>query len=349
MLESVVLTVGGQVLSHVSCSLTASPEKAYREATFEVAWNGAGVPCQEDEDATVSVSGEVWLTGYSRDIRGDHDEEARRYTVSVVSRTIDAVESSIDHPTGFKKDCDLKEVAEEFDTGGIGVECDAKTLKKAKHKVRPGESLFETLEPDARAQGTLIYDTPKGKLKITDKPEGRHTGALVRGINIKSASGTLSGRGSFSKVKIRGQSSEGVAGTSLRPEAEVAGTVSRKRPLIRVHEGEATSERMKRRAAWEAKRAAGKSKECTITTPGWRDAGGKIFAPNFLIEVRDDWLGIEQDMIISNVSLEQDSQGGTTAQISCKDPRALGGENPRGKSAKGWAAPAVPTPTFREG
>ncbi|BDA84964.1 hypothetical protein Sa4125_25060 [Aureimonas sp. SA4125] len=347
-LETVVLTVGGRVLSHVSCTLTMQATDAVREASFDVAYNGPGVPCEEDEDAIVTVSGEVTLTGYSRDVKGSHDEETRSYTVTVVSRTIDATEASIDHPTGLKKDCDLKEIAEEFDTVGIGIECDAKTLKKRLHKVRPGETLFETLETDARAQGVLIYDTPKGKLKLTDKPEGRHAGALVRGLNIKSASGTLSGRGNFSEVKVRGQSSDGTTSAVLRPEAEAKGTATRKRPLIRIHEGEATSDRMKKRAAWEAKRSAGAAKECSVTVPGWRDAGGKLFAPNFLIEVRDDWLGIEQDMIIASVTLRQDSEGGTEAVLTCKDPRALGGENPRGKSAKGWGAPAVPTPTFRD-
>src|SRR4051812_49208461 len=112
MLEQVVLTIGGRVLSHTGCRLQASPLEVSRDASFEVAYNGPGVPCQEDEEATITVSGELWLTGYTRDINADHDEQSRTYSVTVVSKTVDAQEASIDHPTGFKKDCDLKEIAE---------------------------------------------------------------------------------------------------------------------------------------------------------------------------------------------------------------------------------------------
>ncbi|MBS9720170.1 hypothetical protein JYU29_05650 [Tianweitania sp. BSSL-BM11] len=265
-----------------------------------------------------------------------------------MSRTVDATEASIDHPTGSLEDCDLKQVADAFDTNGIGIECDIETEKKAVHQVRTGETLFETLETDARAQGALIYDTPKGKLKITNKPEGRQSGALVRGVNIINASGTLSGRFNYSEVKVRGQASFGTKATVLSPEAEAKGTASRKRSLIIYHEGEVTSGRMKKRAGWEAKRAAGEGKKARIRTPGCRDQGGSLYKPNFLIPVQDEWGGLDQDMIIASVTFEQDGEGGTVTSLELKDPRALGGENPRGKSAKGWAAPAVPIPTFRE-
>lgn len=350
MLEIVTLTVGGRALPHKGCSLAASAEDPVREASFNVIWTGAGVPCREDQEATVTVSGELFLTGYTRDVGATHDEDSREYTVVVVSRTVDATEASIDHPTGLKRSADLMAIAREFDTGGIGIEGDVETEVKDVHKVRPGETLFETLETDARSQGVLIYDTPTGKLKLADKPEGRLAGALVRGQNIKRASGTISGRGNFSKIEIKGQSSFGVEETALSPVGEAEGTAKRSRPLIRVHEGEATSGRLKRRAAWEAKRAAGKSKSCAITVAGWRDAAGTLFSPNVLVEVRDDWLGIEQDMTIAAIKLTQagDENGdGTSATLELKDPRALGGENPQGKSADGWAAPAVPTPTFR--
>lgn len=350
MLEIVTLSVGGRALPHQGCSLTVSAEDAVREASFSVIWTGAGVPCGEDEDVTVSVFGELWLTGYTRDVSGSHDEDSRNYTVVVVSRTVDATEASIDHPTGLKRDGDLLAIAREFDTAGIGIEGNVVTEVKDVHKIRPGETLFDAIETDARSQGVLIYDTPEGKLKLADKPEGRHAGALVRGENIKRASGTISGRGNFSSVEIRGQSSFGVEDTALTPVGEAGGTAKRPRKLIRVHEGEATSGRLKKRAAWEAKRAAGKGKECSITIAGWRDASGDLFKPNFLIEVRDDWLGIEQDMTIATVTLTQaaDENGdGTSATLTLKDPRALGGENPQGKSAEGWAAPSVPIPTFR--
>ncbi|GGF56757.1 hypothetical protein GCM10007301_15560 [Azorhizobium oxalatiphilum] len=346
--ETITLMVAGVPLPFTDCTLTAGAEQAVRSGSFEVAWTGPGLPCREDTPCVVLISDDVWLTGYVRDVNWEHDRASRRYSVSVVSRTVDATETSIDHPTGSATDVDLKTIAKTFDTAGVGVEVVLATAKKAVHQILPGETLFQTLEREARAHGALIYDTPKGKLKIIDKPEGRHKGALRLGVNIVRASGTLSGQFNYDKVKVRGQSSFGTRGGALRPEAEAKGTADRKRTLIIYHEGEATSERVKKRAGWEAKRAAGKGKTARFTVPGCRDEEGKIYAPNHLIPVQDDWGGLRQDMIIAALTIRQDEDSGTTTELTVKDPRALGGENPRGESAEGWAAPGATPPTFRE-
>lgn len=347
-LETVVLTVNGASLPHKSCSLTASAEEAARQASFDVAWNGQGLPCQPGDPATVTVSGELWGTGYV-DVKPSHNERERSYSVNFVSRTIDAVECSIDHPTGLKRDADLMGIAREFDTLGIGVEGDVQTAVKKVHKVRPGESLFDTIELDVRGQGVLIHDTERGRLKLADKSEGRHAGALVRGVNIKSASADLSDVGSFSDVTARGQSSDGVTAAATSPEAKATGIAKRRRPRIVVHDGEATSDRLKKRADWEARRAAGNNVSCSIVTPGWRDEAGNLWTRNFLVAVDDDWLGIKQDMVVASATLNQDADGGTEATLNLKDPRALGGDNPHGESADAWSAPANSEPEYREG
>lgn len=346
MIEIVVLTVNGTELPHVSCSVTASAEKAVRQAAFSVAWTAPGLPCRPDDEATVTAGGDLLLTGYVRDVNASHDANGRAYDITLVSRTCDATECSIDHPTGFLKDCDLGDIAREFDVLGIGVDVEATTAKKRVHKVNPGETLFSTLRDDARAQGVMIHDTPSGRLKLADKPEGRHAGTLKRGVNILSASGKLSGATSFSEVKSRGQASHGVDVHALRPEAAASGLARRRRPLIVLLGGEATSGRLKKRADWEARRAAGNGISADVTVAGWRDAAGAIWSPNRTIELDDDWIGIEQDMVTASVTLSQDSGGGTTATLSLKDPRALGGENPHGASDQAWAAPDPQTISY---
>lgn len=347
-LETMVFAVNGRPLMHVSAQLEASAEEAVRTASFTIAHTGPGLPCAPDDEATITISGDLWGTGYVRDVSPSHDEMSRSYAVSFVSKTVDATECSIDHPSGFKPDCDLKQIAEEFDSYGVGIEGAAGTEKKRHHKVVPGETLFQTLETDARAQGVLIHDTPEGKLKLVDKPEGRHSGGLVRGRNIISASASLSGRYAYSEVKVRGQASEGIKPTALRAEAKAKSGARRKRVLILPHEGEASSARLKKRAAWEAKRAAGKGTSCTITVPGFRDGAGRLWTRNFLVEVVDDWIGVNQDMVIASASFDQDNDGGTTTTLSLKDPRALGGDNPRGSSADAWASPSGNDTEYRE-
>ncbi|MEL6785030.1 MAG: hypothetical protein AAFO61_11445 [Pseudomonadota bacterium] len=348
-LEIVTLTVSGKPLPHKSCVLNCGAEEVERDATFEVAYNGPGIPCEKGEPATVHIGGELWLTGEVRDMNPSHDESERNYSVALISRTCDASECSVDHAQGIVENVDLMEIARTFDTAGVGVEGDVVTPKKRTHKVITGETLIDTIEPDAAALGILIYDTPEGNLKLADKPEGRHSGTLKRGENIKSASANLSSARDFSKVKGRGQNSHGTNATSFHPDAVATNPdAKRERVLIVAHQGEATKERLKQRVKWEAKRAAGNGTTASIVTPDWRDDGGKIWDRNFLVSVDDDWIGVQQDMVTAQVSLSQDADGGTEATLNLKDPRALGGQNPRGKSAGSWAAPGDAAADYKE-
>jgi hypothetical protein len=62
--------------------------------------------------------------------------------------------------------------------------------------------------------------------------------------------------------------------------------------------------------------------------------------------VEDDWIGISGMMVIRSVTLNQPGEGeGTTATLSLADPRALGGENPRGDTDAGYSAP-TPSASF---
>ncbi|NEK55207.1 hypothetical protein GUK36_38890, partial [Rhizobium leguminosarum] len=149
-------------------------------------------------------------------------------------------------------------------------------------------------------------------------------------------------------VKVRGQASEGTEKQQLRPEARANDSgVSRRRPLIIPHEGEVTVDRLKKRADWQVKRGSGYAATASITVTGWRDGGGKIWTRNWLVQVQDAWIGIDGLMVIKSVTLTQDAEGqGTVAILDLADPRALGGENPRGKTADAYSAPGAITPEY---
>ena len=348
-LEVIEIECAGKLLAHNRFAGTQAVDKAVRNATASIVPEGPGLPCLPGDETVIRFSGDLFLTGYVQDVRPAHGAEERSYEVTFVSRTIDNTEASVDHPTGDVEDCTLKDIAEQFDTLGIGVECDVEGLKKAYHKLDTGQTWFQTVEREARAQGALIYDTPEGKHRIADKPTGRHAGALVRGRDpYKTGSAQLTMAGRFSEVKIRGQAAAGTKAASLRPQAVASDPgVPRKRSLIKLLEGEADSSRMKKRAANEARRSAGKGTTATIVTRGFRDQKGRLWEPHFLISVESDWLGIRQDMCIQRVVFSQDDKG-TVATLSLVDPRALGGENPRGTSAASWSAPAALEPEFQE-
>ncbi|NLS02326.1 hypothetical protein HGP14_02940 [Rhizobium sp. P32RR-XVIII] len=342
MLETITID-GFPAVKAITISMSA--EEAVRTAEVSLVPKGDGISVSPGQAATVKTSGEVLLTGYVRDVRPSHDATSRELMATICSRTVDATECSVEHPTGEVMNKDLAAIAKEFDGLGIGIESDGTLPVEPRHKLHVGETLFSTIERRARGRGILIYDTPKGKLKLTTKPEGTHTGGLIWGKNIEQASSEITERGRHSAVKVRGQASEGTGKQQLRAEATARDAgVTRSRPLIIVHEGETTVDRLKKRADWGVKRGAGYAATASITVTGWRDAGGTIWNRNWLVYVEDSWIGIEGMMVIKSVTLTQESEGqGTYAVLSLADPRALGGENPRGKTAGVYSAPGAIT------
>ncbi|MDI7864291.1 hypothetical protein MRS76_20340 [Rhizobiaceae bacterium n13] len=329
----------------ISLTINLSAEEAVRTAEIAVVPAGDRVPVAPGQATVIKAGNDLLLTGYVRDVRPGHDAGSRSLVVTVCSRTVDATECSVEHPTGEVLDKDLGAIAKEFDSLKIGIESDGGLPREPRHKLRDGETLFSAIERRARGRGILIYDTPKGRLKLATKPEGTHKGGLIWGVNILQASSELTERGRHSAVKVRGQASEGSDKQQLRGQSVAKDSgVTRERPLVLVHEGETTVDRLKKRAEWTVKRGAGYASTASITVTGWRDGGGKIWDRNWLVHVEDKWIGIEGLMIIKGLTLSWDGTSqGTTATLSLADPRALGGENPRGKTEGVYAAPGAIT------
>jgi prophage tail gpP-like protein len=327
----------------LSIAIDRSAEKAVSTAEIELVPPAKVVGVSRGQPTTIKAGNDLLLTGQVRDVRPGHDANRRSLSVTIASKTVDAVECSADHKSGEILNKHLADIARELDDNGIGIEDDGTLPIEPRHKLHVGESLFHSIERRARGRGVLIHDTPHGKLKLATKPEGTHAGGLIWGENIKSASSEITERGRYSKVKVRGQASEGTGKQQLRAEASASDrSVKRKRTLIVRHEGETTVDRMKKRAAWHVKRGAGNGMTASITVPGWRDAKGRVWTPNWLVYVKDDWIGIDGMMIIKSVRLSQDGSGdGTTAALQLADPRALGGENPRGKTSDIYSAPGA--------
>lgn len=349
-LETIVVVLGGSAFSGWSeISISYSVKQAARTANLTISDFAGAMPFMPGTPCTILASGDLILTGYVRDCKPSHDGNSHKVDLSIVSRTVDAVEASIDHPTGFVKDKDLIGIAREFDTGGIGIVSSESFPKEKASFVNTGASLFYHIEPLARSHSAFLYDTAEGQMRIAKKPRGRHAGALSIGDggNIISASATLTEAKRHSPVIVRGQSSKGVGAEALRIEARAEDSaVGRKRPLILVHESEATSAKLKDRAERHVKQAAGYGRQAQIVASGWRDAGGRIFEQHFLIKVSDRRIYCDQVMGIESVTLTQSiaaGGAGTRASLTLVDPSALNGEagGGEGSGAAGldWSAP----------
>jgi prophage tail gpP-like protein len=340
-LERVSVSAGGRSYTGFeSVSISISAEEAVRTATLEGSDFGGTFPLLPGTEVTVKANGTLILTGYVRDCAPSHDGTKWSASISLVSKSVDAVECSIVHPKGWAEKKSLTELAKEFDTQGVGIEASESFPVEPNHFVNPGASLFDEIEPLARAQSAFIYDTPEGKLRIAKKPRGRHAGGLKLGVNIIAASAKLTENGRHSPVIVRGQSTSGSGKAALQLEARVADSgVKRQRPKIIIDEAETTSGRLKSRAERQVKRAAGYSREANVEVSGWRDQSGRIWEPHFTVRLDDKRIYIGQDMVIKSVTLTQDASG-TRASLSLADPRAMNGEAGGASSSAGfWATP----------
>ena len=343
-LETVEISVGGRMLTDwQSIVISVSTAEAVRSGSLALHVAPGDDPPWPGQKVTVKAGGNLLLTGYVRDFAPRQDEEDWSATLTFVSRTVDAVECSIVHPTGRAENKDIAGIAREFDTCGVGIEVVGSFEKHERHQIVPGETLYDTIEPLAFADGALIHDTPEGKLKITGKPDGDHAGGLAIGVNIISGSAAFTEHERFDPVMVRGQQSRGKGAEALRPQADAGDkSAGRYRPKIIVLDSEATASRLTKAAEWQARRAAGRAVTADIVVKGWRDEKGKIWTPNFRVHVSHPRLYLDQMMAISAVRLEQDAtegSQGTIAMLSLVDPRALGGQAAGGKSGDGWSAP----------
>lgn len=343
-LETVVVGIGGGSFSGWSdISITYAVDMAARSARLAVSDFAGAMPFRPGEPCTITASGDLILTGYIRTVSPRHDGDDHSVDLEIVSRAVDAVECSVDHPTGYLKDQPLDGIARAFDSCGVGVICAESFPPEARTYLNTGASMFATIEPIARAHDALIYDNEAGNLLIARKPRGRHAGALAIGDggNIISGSATLTEDRRHSPVIVRGQSTRGQDGAALRIESRAADSaVRRLRPLILLLETEATSAKARGRAERHIKRAAGYSREAQIVTATWRDAGGMIWQPHFIVAVNDPRIYLVQDMAIKSVTLSQSMDGGTTASLALSDPAALNGESGAdGASDQVWATP----------
>ncbi|MDH5753328.1 MAG: hypothetical protein OEZ59_13035, partial [Deltaproteobacteria bacterium] len=193
------------------------------------------------------------------------------------------------------------------------------------HQVEPGETAFECLERAARMRGALLISTGAGAVEITRAGTDSIDTVLERGVNILAARGQLSHRDRFSEYTVLGQaagddSGFGVVASEPKGTAQDAG-VSRTRPLTVLSESPGGLADMKTRAEWERAVRLGRSSQVVITVQGWEHSGG-LWEPNTRVKVRDDWLGLDEELLLAGVSLVLDDNG-SRAELTLTRPEAF--------------------------
>jgi prophage tail gpP-like protein len=300
-------------------------------------------PIVPGDECEVRVGGVPIIKGYVDIFRPSFSATDHTINIQGRDKTSDLIDCSAVHSPDEWKNIDLlafaKIIAQPF---GISVTADVDVGEKFQTiKLQQGETAFEAIERYARQRKLLATPDGAGGLLLTRAGSKRASKPLIQGENIKEASGSIDNSQRFSKYIIKSQAgfSETTTGEG---EAHIEGTVTdsdikRYRPMLIVAEAGDTTSSAKERATWEANTRIGKSASASITVVGWRQGitTGDLWLPNMLVNVKSDWLRMNGQMLIRQVTFTKDDQSGTLAKLDIVSPQAFAAEPPDSKSAKG--------------
>lgn len=317
--ERINVTLGIEQVSG-SFDLTASERHPGRPDALGI---NLGDQCR------VLLGGATVITGYVDDVNPDYDNEFHTVQITGRDRTGDLVDCAALHGSGEWHKASLTRIATDI-CAPFGVKAIAAVdvgKPFSRFSIWPGETAYDCLERAARMRGVLLMAGGAGNLLLTRAGTGRIGTALVKGRNVERASGAFSHRDRYSLYIVKGQapgepSNLDHAGHHLQTRASVRDdAISRYRPHVVIAEpGDGST--YKDRAVWERNVRAGRGSRATCTVTGWEHAAG-LWLPNRLVPVRDDYLGIDGDMLIAQVQFGLEEGRGSTAQITVCKPEAF--------------------------
>lgn len=268
----------------------------------------------------VTLHGEPAITGRVDTVRTSHSAETHEVEIAGRDDAGDLVDCSAASEPGEWHDETLERIvaalAQPF---GIEVGALEPSAPFRRFRIEEGETAFEAIERGCRMRGVLPLSDGAGGIVLGRPARSRAGVRLERGVNILSASGEASWRGRHSDYTLLGQQP---ASEEVSPEAAahvIAATrdpgVTRHRPLTMIAEQALDTAEAEERIEWEAVVRAGRARRATITVQGWRERpapGAPIWAPGRLVQVRDDWLGLDREMLIAAVQQSTGPEGTLT-------------------------------------
>jgi prophage tail gpP-like protein len=334
-LNNVTLGVGGHDYGGwKSVSIGAGLERQARDFTLGITWRWPGggevpVRIRQGEAVEVRIGQELLLTGYVFSTPIRYDSESVTLSITGRSRTADLVDcAAINQPGQWRGQNVQQIIAAIAGEYGIAVVNEAAlTLGVDDHSIEPGETAFESIDRLLTLSRLFSTDDGLGRLVIAQPGSaGRAVDTLELGKNLLSGDTNLDFSGVFSEYVSKGQRS-GSDDSFGASASEVEGRISdarvdRRRVKVIQQSGQLTTKLARERVEWERANAVGKALTVNYVVQGWRQSNGALWRHNMLVRVIDPLIGLDRDMLISEISYELSEQG-TTAKISVAPPEAF--------------------------
>lgn len=325
--------------------ISAGLERQTREFSLGITWKWPGqpisIPIRQGSKCQVRIGGDLVLTGWVFATPISYDDKMVTMTISGRSLTADLVDcAAVNKPgqwSGLGVLAIVKALAAPY---GVKVRSEiSETGTLSDHTIEPGETVFESIDRLLTVFRVFSTDDANG-LAVLAKPgsEGWASDRLEVGRNILTGDAGLDFSGVFSEYRVLGQRS-GTDEEFGKTVAEVSAVVSddrttRKRVMIIKESGQMTSALVNARANWESVTRMGKSLSTTYKVQGWRQSNGALWKHNMLVRVVDPIIGMDRDMLISEITYSL-SDSGTVCTMVVGPPDSFEPEpNDRHKKRK---------------
>jgi len=321
---------GGWVSIEVTRSIDAMAPSFEVESTERWPGQPANWPVQTGDAVKVTVDGESLMTGWVDEV--EPEEDGAQHTIRIRGRgkTGDLVDCSAMNRPGRWSNRKIEQIISEL-TAPFGISTTAIGDTGAPVKafaLQQGEAVKDAIDRLIQMRGVLPIESPDGNLQLITPATTGAIGVLTlggAGANVTHASAKHDAKERFSTYVVKGnrQGRDGDHGKGANQVTALAvdPLVTRYRPLVIIAEEQADAGGTASRAKFAATVRAARSQTGKLTTPGARNAGGALWAPNALVTVNAPDMGLQGDLMINEVRY-RDSEEGTLSEISVVRPEA---------------------------
>lgn len=336
---------GRRYRNFLSASVTSGMNTLARTFEFQASTKGFnGVPFRAGQACTVKIDDETLMTGYIEKIDFTTDEEGNTYTLQGRDLLGDLVDSNLpelsDLGLTVKSTCqrvlsylgiDVEVIDEASAPGDPVLPFDDYDVVSPE----ASDTAFEFLRSVAVRRQVLLSSDEFANLILTRGLGSRINQRLVNrvdgiGNNLTKCQYTVDHSQRFFKYQTDSQlniSAKGTGDALNDAIAYVRSTVedkeirtTRRRSVS--SENSYSENSAKQRATWERNIARTHSRVYNVTIPSHRDQDGLLFKSNTAPIVEDEFAGIANRMLISNVKYILDANGRST-ELSLVEERAF--------------------------
>ena len=338
---SLEIEVGGvRYAGFTSAAVEARMDAACRSFSFEATSSeGKPFPFKGGEACRVLADGELYATGWLEIVDASGDSADHEISLKGRDLVADLVDSTLGVLADIRAPIGLATIARRvlshLDSGVKVVDlASPERFNEAEDMAapEPGKPVFEFLEALARKRQVLLNSNAEGNLVIARPSGGRSGATLLHRVesdenNVLSWSVSYDSTGRFRRYQSLSQLN--VVPTLFAAGVDLASIVSqgegrvvtdrgvrRGRQMVVASESAYSAAEGDKRARWEASFRRARARVYSASVDGFRDFKGRLWTPNVLVRVLDEFAGIDADMMVNGVKFEFTPEGGSVATLA---------------------------------